>query len=301
MLRTHRNTLLAAALLALPIAPARAAYVDARAMIYQAGGNLPPSAVDPVLFPVTYGPDQAIVFPIVGGTTDCHAAGDDCLPTGPEGNLGAVATISTINALSGIVYRGWYSLPLMGVFLGPTLPGLAPPGRVFDRWEDFVHLFPKLGQVFWIGDGLNGTGTGLTQIFHVPEGATRLYVGFIDPVPNDNGDSLWVVPAVVTTTGVTDPAGAPSATWFAASPNPTRGSTGFRFALAAPGHARLTVSDIAGRHVRTVADAPLTSGEHAFDWDGRDARGAAAPAGVYLGVLRLDGRPVARRTLVVAR
>jgi hypothetical protein len=301
MLRTHRNTLLAVAVLALLTAPAQAAFVDARAMIYQAGGNLPPSAVDPVLFPVVSGPDQAIIFPGITGTTDCHAAGDDCLPTGPEGNLGAVATISAVNALSGIVYRGWYSLPLMGVFLGPTLPGVAPVGRDFSHWEDFVHLFPTVGQVFWIGDGLNGTGAGLTQIFHVPAGATRLFVGFIDPVPNDNGDSLWVLPAVITTSGVSGSVGTARATWFAASPNPTRGSTGFRFALASSGHASLTICDIAGRRVRTITDEPLASGEHVFDWDGRDEQGVVAPAGVYLSQLRLDGRPVARRTLVVAR
>jgi hypothetical protein len=34
--------------------------------------------------------------------------------------------------------------------------------------------------LFFIGDGLTGTGSGDTQIFYIPDSATRLYLGFID-------------------------------------------------------------------------------------------------------------------------
>ena len=43
-------------------------------------------------------------------------------------------------------------------------------------------LSPALKQVFFIGDGLTGTGTGTTQTFVVPAGATRLFLGVSDGV-----------------------------------------------------------------------------------------------------------------------
>ena len=39
---------------------------------------------------------------------------------------------------------------------------------------------PTLNQVFFIGDGLTGDGTGTTQTFYVPIGATDLYLGISD-------------------------------------------------------------------------------------------------------------------------
>ncbi len=39
---------------------------------------------------------------------------------------------------------------------------------------------PTLDQVFFIGDGLTGDGTGSTQIFYVPTGATELVLGLAD-------------------------------------------------------------------------------------------------------------------------
>jgi len=45
-----------------------------------------------------------------------------------------------------------------------------------------------LNQVFFIGDGLTGDGTGTVQQFNVPVGATRLVLGFVD-APNYQGDA----------------------------------------------------------------------------------------------------------------
>jgi hypothetical protein len=37
-----------------------------------------------------------------------------------------------------------------------------------------------LQQIFYIGDGLTGEGTGATQSFLVPDAATRLFLGIVD-------------------------------------------------------------------------------------------------------------------------
>jgi flagellar hook assembly protein FlgD len=66
-----------------------------------------------------------------------------------------------------------------------------------------------------------------------------------------------------------------------ASPNPFRASTTIRFGLSRPGAVRLELFDLSGRRVRTLADAVMTSGEHAATWDGRDDHGQPAASGVY--------------------
>lgn len=47
---------------------------------------------------------------------------------------------------------------------------------------------PTLNQIFFIGDGLTGTGTGSTQDFYVPTGATTLYLAVADSVGGSTGN-----------------------------------------------------------------------------------------------------------------
>lgn len=64
-------------------------------------------------------------------------------------------------------------------------------------------------------------------------------------------------------------------------PNPFNPSTTIRFSLAARGHATLAVFDAGGRWVRTLLDEDRAAGEHAVQWDGRDAGGKSVASGVY--------------------
>ncbi len=83
---------------------------------------------------------------------------------------------------------------------------------------------------------------------------------------------------------------------LSASPNPSSGSgPELRFAMARAGSAQLSIYDTAGRRVRVLADAWLEAGEHEARWDGRDARGFPAPAGLYFARLVVpDGVRVVR-------
>jgi hypothetical protein len=71
---------------------------------------------------------------------------------------------------------------LLGVFLDDNEPWLTPaPGALdfsTDTSRDFLTLSPALKQLFFIGDGL--TSTNVTQVFNVPVGATRLFLGTMD-------------------------------------------------------------------------------------------------------------------------
>jgi len=63
------------------------------------------------------------------------------------------------------------------------------------------------------------------------------------------------------------------------------------FRLAAPRQMAVTIYDLAGRSVRTIAAGSFAAGPQSLVWDGRDAVGTPVPAGVYL--VRLDGDPTA--------
>lgn len=71
---------------------------------------------------------------------------------------------------------------LLGVFLDNTQPDSsgAPTSLDFTGGTSFPSLAPSLKQVFFIGDGLTGTGSGSVQSFVIPTGATRLFLGTMD-------------------------------------------------------------------------------------------------------------------------
>jgi hypothetical protein len=88
---------------------------------------------------------------------------------------------------AGISGATWPVNALVGVFLDDSLPTstAAPADLDFGPTgigTSFTTLSPALKQAFFIGDGLTGTGTGTTQTFVVPAGATRLFLGVSDGV-----------------------------------------------------------------------------------------------------------------------
>lgn len=89
------------------------------------------------------------------------------------------------------------------------------------------------------------------------------------------------------------PQSSPEARWVAdprggvirglvCGPSPARDQTQLTFALAAPRVLSLRIHDAGGRIVRRLVEAhPLPVGMHRLVWDGRNARGQLAPAGIY--------------------
>ncbi len=130
-------------------------------------GTAPPS-ID-----VTGG--NLLTFSVTGSTTNEPGAAQTSPDGGPfqgkpliPANFGARGDVSS------------WDLPidsLAGIFEGATL-GAAPVPYAGSLSAQSVS--PLLGQVFFIGDGLTGTGTGSVQVFHVPAGATHLYFANID-------------------------------------------------------------------------------------------------------------------------
>ena len=82
-------------------------------------------------------------------------------------------------------------------------------------------------------------------------------------------------------------------------PNPFNPSTTISFTLPESGHAKLTVYNLAGQKVRTLADESMAAGNHTVVWDGRDDTGNAVAAGVYLTRLNAGGTVATGKMVLV--
>ena len=108
------------------------------------------------------------------------AAAIPLLDNGPEGRPPDPTDIPSFGGISGVVDFERVMF-LVGVLFDDSEPSdPAPPRLDFTGDENFAELSPALNQTFFIGDGLTGTGFGSEQTFHVPDDATRLYLGFAD-------------------------------------------------------------------------------------------------------------------------
>ena len=87
---------------------------------------------------------------------------------------------------------------------------------------------------------------------------------------------------------------------LAPAPNPARGGAAIGFTLASAGPARLTIYQVNGRLVRTLASGVHEAGVYRVDWDGTDDAGRLAAAGVYYFDLEAAGRRQ-HRPLVLLR
>ncbi len=84
-------------------------------------------------------------------------------------------------------------------------------------------------------------------------------------------------------------------------PNPFNSSTSIDFDLPSETHITLTLYDLLGRTIRTLADGRRTAGQHSLIWDGTDDAGRAVSSGVYLYQLRIGDGALLQRKLVLIR
>ena len=88
--------------------------------------------------------------------------------------------------------------------------------------------------------------------------------------------SQWLGPVTVQT-----PARIASLTWRAAWPNPFARRTSVKLAVPRASTGAVRVFDVQGKEVRTLAEGLFQPGERTIEWDGRDASGGTAAAGLY--------------------
>src|SRR5215831_13043077 len=119
---------------------------------------------------------MSLTFAVTGRVSDFGATPGD--PPDGNGNFFSMSTHNGIAGAAGIPQNS-----LLGVFLDDTEPDFSTPPSPLDFGVlglNFTSLAPGLKQIFFIGDGLTGSGTGIDQTFFVPMGATRLSLGASD-------------------------------------------------------------------------------------------------------------------------
>lgn len=189
--------------------------VSAQANIFGAG-HLPPldtpnpsggsGGIPPVVFAFPEHQFRALTFTNVTGIVKL---GNPTNTNGPDGgNFGY--KIASFNGIAGIdaPVLGY----LAGVFLDSNEP-MDPPPTTLDFSTigmNFTTLAPQIGQVFFIGDGLNDTGR--VQEFVVPPTAIRLFLGLADSrfygggpgYYHDNTGSFTVTVEALSNNGLAD-------------------------------------------------------------------------------------------------
>ncbi len=86
----------------------------------------------------------------------------------------------------------------------------------------------------------------------------------------------------------------------AAYPNPFNASVQIPFAVwQANTLVALTVHDVLGRTIRTLASGPVAAGRHVLHWDGRNAAGERVGNGAYLVQLRAGGQRAVGKVLLI--
>jgi len=165
--------------------------VPGTANIQTAGGNADPTtccnsngASTAAVLAITFaaGPNQVLTLNNVTGTVGCSGV----LTNGPDGTCFNFAQtgINPLNSISGIFTGVVANMFLVGVFVDDNTPS-GPAPASFNYPDAASFALPALNNIvlnrlFFLGDGLTGTGSGATTTFNVPAGATRLFLGFAD-------------------------------------------------------------------------------------------------------------------------
>jgi len=176
--------ILAAGLAQSALAQSGSTFVDAKANIFGYGVSTPAPAgggggINAVTIALNPGTGRTVTF---GAGGSAWWANSPTGSNGPDGGLLAASTnINAVGPISG------FAAPLTGHLLGLFLAGdpAGKPAPANMSYPDAASLTaasysPAAQQVFFIGDGYVGSGTGGQQIFNIPDGATTLVLGIAD-------------------------------------------------------------------------------------------------------------------------
>jgi hypothetical protein len=160
----------------------------------------------------------------------------------------SIPTVSSAASLTGAPNAG-------GSYLDETAGFANQPAGSNIKWRLRVHAHsPYFPYTPWLTP--SGNASTLTDLF-VPGSAVA--------VGRTPGGTIGLAPI---------------------EPNPSRGEMTFSFRLTEPGAVQLDIYDVAGRLVRTVDHRVHPAGASAVTWDGANAQGRKATAGIYFARLR---------------
>lgn len=203
------------------------------------------------------------------------------------------------------VWRSDLGWPFPGDHVYPQT--VTSDGRI---WMTYDSEYPSTdaGLLWW-----DGTNTG---VFPAPPNGEWQWGGLphagildleVKPIPD--GYELWMScmsrGIAVLKVQLTNPAavvpvtGSPALEIEQNWPNPFQSSTRLGFSVPRDGHVRLTVFDVEGRAVRTLADGAMAAGRHEIAWDGTDDERRPLANGVYFYRLDGAGQSLRQRTVLL--
>lgn len=130
------------------------------------------------------------------------------------------------------------------------------------------------------------------------EQVMEFWVG--DNVLTDNGGGVSLVLRSAGTTSVPETVNSPMM-MGAPTPHPAREGTSVEFRATRTGEARLTIYDIRGRRVRSLALGTKPAGSHEAWWDGRDQAGGRVDSGIYFCSITLGAQNLGTRRITLLR
>lgn len=232
---------------------------------------------------------------VAATTTDSSASGN---PT----------TLFMVEA-RGPGHESWDSAPLPGYSvdnLAPPAP--APFAASYSAGVTQLHWSPPNAPDLasyrlyrgttsgFSADPAHRIGTADDTTFTDTSGGFDYYRVTAIDLHGNEGPSSLAFPA--STTGVGDATGRVLAL-SGVEPNPVRASARIRWTLPRAESVRVTLVDLAGRHVRTIVDGVQPAGINDARWDARDDAGRAVSGGIYFVRLEAEGRVLHARAAVI--
>jgi len=86
---------------------------------------------------------------------------------------------------------------------------------------------------------------------------------------------------------------------FNAAPNPTKESSTITIDLSAPVEAEISIFNLKGQKVRSLAENLPLSGKHSIVWDGKDSRGQRVNSGIYFIRINAGGEISTKRLIIM--
>jgi hypothetical protein len=82
------------------------------------------------------------------------------------------------------------------------------------------------------------------------------------------------------------------------SPNPFSRTTRIAYDLSVRSKVCLSIHDVGGRQIRTLADGWQEAGRYSLTWDGRDKKARECPTGVYFCSLKTEDQDAVKKMLL---
>jgi subtilisin family serine protease len=167
-------------------------------------------------------------------------------------------------------------------------------------WRDSSSVFDYDEEVRW-GRVVPGSVGGDSAVFET----------FVDRIPSAPGSKWWPSPPESARVGFTaigigalvgvSASGSPITLSARSYPNPAFGQVILAFSLPVLGRVRITLHDITGRVVATLADNVMVAGEHEIHWMPGQSAGHRVEPGMYFARVECGGRVATTRVVVMGR